>query len=233
MSMKTALPQQGARAIIRRGLTTSAISLVLLWLIYRLDSISRQMIYMVLPAITTEFNLTPTSAGLMTPYDYAHHAIDGGHLRSGDGVGRQGRTRLAEKISAPSDRDRLHAVHGPDRLQRTERVASRARPHAGALPRDRWCGRGYRGGLGGPAATGSRTATGGTSGLATATSISASWLNSDPQMRSMATSTTPHTWNWCGTMSCTSWPNGKQFSSRPTPCQRHLRTGKTMEGRRA
>ncbi|QIZ37719.1 nitrate/nitrite transporter [Saccharopolyspora sp. ASAGF58] len=66
MSMETALPQQGTRAIIRRGLTTSAISLVLLWLIYGLDSISRQMIYMVLPAITTEFNLTPTSAGLMT-----------------------------------------------------------------------------------------------------------------------------------------------------------------------
>lgn len=53
-------------SLIRRGLFLSSGSLVILWLIYGLDSISRQMIYMVLPAITDEFELTPASSGLIT-----------------------------------------------------------------------------------------------------------------------------------------------------------------------
>lgn len=51
---------------VRRGMTISAFSLIFLWLVYGLDSISRQMIYMVLPSITEEFDLSPSSAGLVT-----------------------------------------------------------------------------------------------------------------------------------------------------------------------
>ena len=62
----TARPPRVGSAHVRRGLTFSAISLGMLWLIYGFDAISRQMIYMVLPSITTEFQLSPASSGLIT-----------------------------------------------------------------------------------------------------------------------------------------------------------------------
>ncbi|WP_032402309.1 MFS transporter [Rhodococcoides fascians] len=61
---RTVPPRVRSRA--RQGMTFSAISLVLLWLVYGLDSISRQMIYMVLPSITEEYSLTPATSGLIT-----------------------------------------------------------------------------------------------------------------------------------------------------------------------
>jgi len=53
-------------SLVRKGLAFSTISLVLLWLVYAFDAISRQLVYMVLPSITAEYNLSPSSSGLIT-----------------------------------------------------------------------------------------------------------------------------------------------------------------------
>ena len=66
MSTDQAVQSSTTRAAIRKGLQVSTLSLGILWLVYALDSISRQMIFMVLPSITTEYDLSPSQAGLMT-----------------------------------------------------------------------------------------------------------------------------------------------------------------------
>ena len=66
MTTEQSVQSSTTRAAIRKGLQVSTMSLAILWLVYALDSISRQMIFMVLPSITTEYDLSPSQAGLMT-----------------------------------------------------------------------------------------------------------------------------------------------------------------------